>query len=493
MVLPNRLPTLCLALVQVWFVLSFHALASDTAQKDEKCRESVTKDVTDMYLQYPYPPFQDKLGTPVLYDPDGFVDQLNYYMYGGKRETFDGFRVLVAGCGTGTTTISLAHLLRNYKNVKIVAVDLSSRNLEILRSRVAHYQLEHMFEFHELSISELSPGLFGRFDYVQCHGVIHHMDDPVDALKRLGSVLYDDGAVSLMVYGKIGRTGITQMQQLLKILNHQVSSGDFQTRISRYRALEKQLPETNLFKVMTKKFAMEKLDDAGIVDMLLHVHERSYTIPEFYELLDQADLEVLAHGIQDRAKLQHAPANINLSGISIRKLQAMNELLFGDIAKHTALLGRKAFSRLKPPGFGEDLTNVPILHFTTTSEMHALCDRWHEHGRPDSVPLNTTLHRKLPVGVDGVQYEHILDYISTAQIPIPLNSLSCCVLQSIDGWLSVKQILNEARKKCKIAVDALQDHALVDAFMPAFRSLLLHDHILILSANAAKVSNEKNI
>ena len=63
--------------------------------------------VRNQYLEYPYPPvnpkddLNSKIGKVVSLDPNN----LNNYLYGGKMNYTDNFRILIAGGGTGTSTI----------------------------------------------------------------------------------------------------------------------------------------------------------------------------------------------------------------------------------------------------------------------------------------------------------------------------------------------------------------------------------------------------
>ena len=67
-----------------------------------------------------------------------------------------------------------------------------------------------------MSLLDLDPTIHGHFDLIICVGVLHHLENPSDGLNKLNSVLKNDGFIFIMVYGKYGRTGIYQMQDLLK-------------------------------------------------------------------------------------------------------------------------------------------------------------------------------------------------------------------------------------------------------------------------------------
>jgi SAM-dependent methyltransferase len=56
------------------------------------------------------------------------------------------------------------------------------------------------------------PDLGGKFDFVNCIGVLHHLASPLAGLQSLNTVLKPDGGMNLMVYGELGRRGIYDFQ-----------------------------------------------------------------------------------------------------------------------------------------------------------------------------------------------------------------------------------------------------------------------------------------
>ncbi len=58
----------------------------------------------------------------------------------------------------------------------------------------------------------------GKFDYIDCCGVLHHLPDPAAGLAILRGALNDDGGIGLMVYGAFGRTGVYHLQEALRLL-----------------------------------------------------------------------------------------------------------------------------------------------------------------------------------------------------------------------------------------------------------------------------------
>ena len=65
------------------------------------------------------------------------------------------------------------------------------------------------------SLLDLSSLELGRFDYVNCVGVTHHLPDPAAALRGLAKhALAPGGGLGLMVYGTLGRGGVYETQAL---------------------------------------------------------------------------------------------------------------------------------------------------------------------------------------------------------------------------------------------------------------------------------------
>mgnify|MGYP005820630889 FL=1 len=57
-------------------------------------------------------------------------------------------------------------------------------------------------------------------------------------MNKLKSVLKDDGGILLMLYGKIGRTAVYQMQELMREVNYP-GNKDFPEQIERFKEIFK--------------------------------------------------------------------------------------------------------------------------------------------------------------------------------------------------------------------------------------------------------------
>ena len=142
------------------------------------------------YEAYPYPSRDpvDEDRRLVTGSPSR-LDQLNHYVFGGRLDFTAPLRVLVAGGGTGDATIMLGQQLRDAGvPAEIVCLDLSGTALEIAGARSRRRGLTGI-GFHRASLLDLEPAGWGRFDYIDCCGVLHHLESPAAGLLALAAAL----------------------------------------------------------------------------------------------------------------------------------------------------------------------------------------------------------------------------------------------------------------------------------------------------------------
>jgi SAM-dependent methyltransferase len=340
--------------------------------------------VRSQYEALPYPPCnpQDdhqRLVKTWLED----LPMINHYCFAGKQSFQNGFRALVAGGGTGDATIFLAEQLRA-TDAEIVHLDMSQASIALAQERAQIRGLSNIRWVHD-SLLNL-PGLgLGRFDYINCSGVLHHLADPDLGLKALRSVLKTGGAIGLMVYASTGRTGVYQMQALMRLVNGAGGERlDEQRKIANTRDLLASLPPSNWFMRSEELHHDHKAGDAGIYDLLLHSQDRSYSVGELFDWLgDRAD-GAGGHGLHlaftdvQRGRSPYLPHMVlgrkppamaaALRQLPRRQQYEMAELMIGDIIAHTLYLTHDA-ACTAPYG---DADYVPFFfHEPLTGEIAA--------------------------------------------------------------------------------------------------------------------------
>lgn len=296
------------------------------AESDGPSAPSVVERVRDMYTRYPYPPVGSNVGLALF----GLLDYARFVLWPGR--SLEGLRVLDAGCGTGNTTVQIAV---NHPEVEVVGMDLSARSIELAeeRARASGLSRGGRLSLRQGSIEDLADD--GRpFDYIIAAGVLHHMADPVAGARRLAGLLAPDGGMAVMLYAPHGRHGVYVVQEALRRL---VGDLDLASQVTVARQLIGGLPPGHPFDA--KAFAdHEWAGDAGLVDLLLHVQDRAFSVPQLYDLLDQSGLR-LERFLSPRV---YRPENYTgndalrarLAALPEREAAAMAELVCGSMAMH---------------------------------------------------------------------------------------------------------------------------------------------------------------
>jgi len=305
-------------------------------------KDKTTQTVRRHYEGFPYPerdPADEhkRLCKPVL----AGLEVMNHYCFSGRRDFSKGFRALVAGGGTGDSTIWLAEQLRD-TDATIIDVDITEASMAISKARAKIRGLENITWIHGSLLDIPTMGL-GTFDYINCNGVLHHLIDPPAGLAALRSVLADDGCMGIMVYGRYGRTGVYQMQELMRLVNDETD--DQQQEVDNTRAVLKDLPETNWFKRGEALFD-DHLEPSGVglYDLLLHSQDRAYTVGQLYEFLDAAGLNIVKFNTEYRVHykpeyfLKNRMLLERIAALPLREQQAIGELMSGAIIKHSCFV-----------------------------------------------------------------------------------------------------------------------------------------------------------
>jgi SAM-dependent methyltransferase len=208
--------------------------------------------------------------------------EIDHYLYAGARDWSRPFRALVAGGGTGDGTIMLAqHLADRGCPAEIHYLDLSEASRRIAEARAAQRKLTRI-AFHTGSL--LDAAALGPFDYIDCCGVLHHLEDPDAGLRALVAALAPEGGLGLMLYGALGRTGVYPMQAMLRALGADVAMA---------KRLLAALPASNWLR-HNPHVGDHLQNDAGLYDLLLHAQDRAYRVPEVYAFLERAGLRLVA-------------------------------------------------------------------------------------------------------------------------------------------------------------------------------------------------------
>ncbi len=303
--------------------------------------------VLAQYEAYPYPARdpRDEAKRLIAGSPSHLAE-VNHYLFAGRRDFARPFRALAAGGGTGDAAVMLAQQLADAAAPgsdagEVVYLDVSAAARRIAEARAAARGLANI-RFVTASLLDL-PGLgLGRFDYIDCCGVLHHLADPAAGLAALAAALAEGGGLGLMVYGALGRTGVYPVQEALRDLARGLPLAE---RVGLARRLLDDLPATNWFR-RNPFLGDHKRSDAELVDLLLHARDRAYRVAELIDLLAAADLAPVAF----LEPLRYEPASYlddprllkRLDGLAWAERAALAEALGGNMKTHVVYAAPRA-------------------------------------------------------------------------------------------------------------------------------------------------------
>ena len=299
-------------------------------------------EVREQYEEYPYP--ERNPADEVKHFQSTYLsrlDAVNHFCHKGKQD-FNNFRVLIAGGGTGDSTISWAEQLKGKENCEVVYLDMSTASTNIAKKRAAVRKLTGIKWINDSILNIPDLGL-SQFDHIDCTGVLHHLTDPDAGLKALAAVLKSGGAMSLMVYAPYGRTGVYVIQNLMRLVNG--TEENPRQKIKNTKAILKSLPIYHTYKIAKQLKTLsfdDEANDAGVYDMFLHAQDRAYTILEVHDWLERCGLRMAGEPGNCYMQEEYLPeTHINdknllkiIKEYPLKVQQAIGEAVANRIGKH---------------------------------------------------------------------------------------------------------------------------------------------------------------
>ena len=251
----------------------------------------VSKEVQSQYEENPYPRWRACITRP--------IGQLGKFVCSELRipensllETLftDNFSILIAGSGTGIQPISAA---KRFPESKITAIDISRRSLAYAKLKAKENKIQNIDFFHA-DILNL-PDNLGKFDYIECCGVLHHMQDPLLGWKKLLRLLKPRGIMKVALYSAAARKDITTEKNKICELNLKPTTKNI--KLYREALLNQNIPSP-----IVERFAdFYCLSECR--DLLFHSHEKCYDWDDIQNMTEELNVKFL--GIFDNAKIKN--------------------------------------------------------------------------------------------------------------------------------------------------------------------------------------------
>ncbi len=201
--------------------------------------------------------------------------------------------ILIAGCGTGKHAIEVA---MSVYGATITAIDLSVSSLSYAVRKALELDIANIKFFHG-DILELG-GMEKKFDVIESVGVLHHMLDPMAGFRALVSLLKPGGYMKIGLYSSIARKYIADARgaiasQLSDITDDEIR--EFRNNILRSPETD---PRKGFFSNYRDFFGMSECRD-----LVFHVQEHCFTLPQLKTILDQLELSFLGFELHNRSIL----------------------------------------------------------------------------------------------------------------------------------------------------------------------------------------------
>lgn len=239
--------------------------------------DAVTQDVADQYENNPYPRWLD-LSPPQT----GSMRRGLGSMFSAEELIFfdESFDVLIAGCGTGKQAIQAAY---GYgENAQVFAIDISRASLGYAASKAKDHDLSNLsFALTDLQHLKDSER---RFQVIECVGVLHHMHDPLAGWRTLTTLLCPGGLMKIGLYSRRARKDIIAIRE-----KYPVSADSTPEDIKRMR---RHLIDHHWHELAPPiRRTKDLFSTSGSRDLVFHVQEHQFTIPEIAKSLGTLGLE----------------------------------------------------------------------------------------------------------------------------------------------------------------------------------------------------------
>jgi Flp pilus assembly protein TadD/SAM-dependent methyltransferase len=253
--------------------------------------DEISQAVQAQYEQNPYPRWQRLPAS--LASPYPLQRALSSLFPHARIAVPETPEMLIAGCGTGYHAALAAS--RNPR-ARIQSIDLSRTSLAYAIRRCRELNITNV-GFAQADILRLHESPL-RFDAIECVGVLHHLRDPMQGWRILLALLKPHGVMKVALYSELGRPGVIAAR---KLIAEQGIAADA-PGIREARQLVFSQPEGHPARLLIG--SADFYCASGARDLILHVQEHRFTLPQLRACLDSLNLEFLGFELANAAVRQ---------------------------------------------------------------------------------------------------------------------------------------------------------------------------------------------
>lgn len=400
--------------------------------------------IASFYELYPYPArsgASDGGPESFAWIMPGSLPAIVHHVFQGALPKDRSLRFLVAGGGTGDAVLSLGGWMERLRiSGTIDYLDLSATSCAIARQRADAAGIANV-AFRVGPLEALVDGPAEVYDYVDFCGVLNHVADPGVAVAALTHAIAPGGGIGVMAYGKLGRTGVYEVQTALAMLG--VRSGGPEA-ITRTRSLVDGLPKTNWLKLNPNFGPLENSNDIEVADILLNPRDRAFSTDELDDLMSAAGLQIRSFApafMYDPTLILPDPTlRRAAAALDRRSKWRLAELLRGSIRKHVFYATKAGRAE------ASDAYDEPIARLLGEPETLLV---------PTRIDL-AALAASLAEVPDGRCSLSVLVDTANVAVGVRLSKLDLSILGAFAGPTRVGEIIERVAERPDLVHDALR-------------------------------------
>jgi len=190
-------------------------------------------------------------------------------------------QVLIAGCGTGQQALDVASGLID---ADVLAVDLSRSSLAYAQRQTQNTAVDNI-TYAQADIMKLGE-IDMSFDLIESVGVLHHMETPELGWRVLTDLLRPGGLMKIGLYSELARKAVVKGRELIAVRGYQSTPGDI--RKARQEIIDSNNTGFSSLLDLTDFYQLSECRD-----LLFHVQEHRYSLPQIQNILDKLGLTFL--------------------------------------------------------------------------------------------------------------------------------------------------------------------------------------------------------
>ena len=253
-------------------------------------QNAVSQAVREQYEESPAPRWARTGRAANIETMEAFARRSPFRMELEDYDPPESPEILIAGCGTGRHVL---HTAFRFEKARILAMDLSVSSLAYAIRKTRQAGLTNV-DYFQGDIMELA-GLGRQFDLIECVGVLHHLQDPLAGWRVLVDLLRHGGLMKIGLYSEAARQDVVSARALIAEEGYGATADGIR-RCRQHIIAKAQAGDLEMAKICARQsfFTLSECRD-----LLFHVQERRFALPEIEAGLEALGLRFLGFDLED--------------------------------------------------------------------------------------------------------------------------------------------------------------------------------------------------